>query len=177
MILPALVLLAPPNIELRDQTGSLQPVLVRAKATVLIIGLLDCPIARAYVPEITRLHQRFSRDGVDWKYISVDSESSPRGLRQFAREYKLPFPALLDPKHLTVAMTGAKAVPTAAVFDSGGNPRYCGRIDDRFPALGVQRTPRESTLRLAIEAILQGRPPQSRRTLVVGCVIPPLPGR
>ena len=172
MILPALILLAPPLLELRDESGHLRPVLGRRKATVLIIGLLDCPIARAYVPEMSRLHSRFSKNGVDWKYVSVDSDATAQRLRQFAREYKLPFPALLDPDHLTVTMTGAKAVPTAAVFNASGRMLYCGRIDDRFPTLRIQRVPRESTLRLAIEAILAGKTPLAKRTLVVGCAIP-----
>jgi AhpC/TSA family len=175
MIVPALLLLSPPRIELRDQDGKLRPVFGRAKATVLVIGLLDCPIARAYVPELTRLHRRFSPTGVDWKYISVDSDASPKDLKQFARSYGLPFPALLDPKHFTVTLTGARAVPAVALFDANGTMIYCGRIDDRFPELGVQRAPRESNLRRAIEAWRLGKPPEPARTRVIGCAIPPLP--
>jgi AhpC/TSA family len=175
MILPALLLLSPPQIELRDQGGKLRPVFGRAKATVLVIGLLECPIARAYVPELTRLHRRFSPTGVDWKYISVDSDAASKDLKQFARSYGLPFPALLDPKHVTVTLTGARAVPTVALFDATGRMLYCGRIDDRFPELGVQRAPRESSLRQAIESWHQGKPPKAARTRVIGCAIPPLP--
>jgi hypothetical protein len=49
---------------------------------------------------------------------------------------------------------------------------YLGRIDDRFPDLGVRREePTTHELRDALDAVLAGKPVETPRTLAVGCFI------
>jgi hypothetical protein len=50
---------------------------------------------------------------------------------------------------------------------------YRGRIDDRVADFGKRRVePTRRDLRLALDAILAGKPVPARRTKAVGCYIP-----
>src|SRR5262249_820930 len=55
-------------------------------------------------------------------------------------------PVLLDPRHQLVAATGVTTTPEVAVVTADGRIAYRGRIDDRYPQIGVHRqgpTPRD----------------------------------
>jgi hypothetical protein len=173
MTLAALLLLAPPTVALPDARGNRIPLLVSGKPTVLVLGILGCPIAKGYAPELGRLAGTYRAQGVQWRFVILDGDAPSTDLVAFAKQYRIPFPILQDADHLTVTLTKAKAVPTAVLFDAQGRMRYVGRIDDRYPALGIQRKPREANLDQAIQAVLKGKNPSPARTAVVGCVIPP----
>ncbi len=79
---------------------------------------------------------------------------------------------LLDPKRQLVQKTGATLTPEVAVLSTDGELLYRGRINDRFPRIGIQRDkPTKTELRDALEAILAGKAVTVSRTKAVGCVI------
>jgi hypothetical protein len=59
------------------------------------------------------------------------------------------------------------------VLSPSGDVLYRGRIDDRVADFGKRRVePTRRDLRLALDAILAGKPVQARLTKAVGCYIP-----
>ena len=140
---------------------------------VRIFVLEDCPIARQYAPEIKRLQATFQPKGVRFTLVHVDPHTTDASAKRFAKAFGFTFGYLLDPKHKLAKAAGVQAVPTASVH-ANGKLTYVGRIDNRYPELGVLKKPTRADLRIAIEEILAGKPITEAKTKVIGCVLPTL---
>jgi hypothetical protein len=140
------------------------------KATVLIYVLDGCPIARKYTPEINRIYREFSPKSVGMYLVFAEPDIKPAAVRSMTREFGLLPRAFID-RSLAI-QSKIKAVPTAVLYDAKGVTRYHGRIDDRFPALGVQREPRRRDLNVAISELLSGKRVSIPRTETIGCLLP-----
>lgn len=143
-------------------------------ATVVLFVAVDCPIANRYAPEINRLRAGFQHRGVRFWLVYPDREQASETIRKHVREFNLVgAEPLRDLKRQLVKRSQARVTPEAALFNPAGELVYHGRIDDRFPALGVSRNqPSEHTLELALESLLAGRPIASKETRAIGCQIP-----
>jgi hypothetical protein len=142
------------------------------KATVLFFVMHECPIANGYAPEINRISSEYSTKGVRSFVVYVESDLSPEKVREHARDYGYKT-VVLDPEHRLVRATGATVSPEAVVLAASGELLYRGRIDDRAVDFGKRRVePTRRDLRLALDAILDGRPVPARQTKAVGCYIP-----
>jgi hypothetical protein len=162
-------------ISVLDLSGaSVQPLAdVGQKATVLFFVMHECPVANGYAPEIARINSAYSSKGVRCFVVYVENDLTPENARAHARDYGYKSGAVLDPKHLLVKAAGATISPEAAVFSPSGEVLYRGRIDDRVADLGKRRVePTRRDLRLALDAILAGKPIPARLTRAVGCYIP-----
>jgi hypothetical protein len=84
------------------------------------------------------------------------------------------YPAILDSRHDLVEKAGATIVSEVAVFSSGGQLKYRGRIDDRYAALGKPRqVVTQRDLVNALDALLGRRSVANPKTEAFGCFIPP----
>ncbi len=146
-----------------------------ARATVLLFIAHDCPIANGYAPEIRRIASAYGPRGVAFDLVYVEPGLSPVAARAHEASYGYRLSALRDTSHVLVKMTGADVTPEAVVLAPDGTVLYRGRIDDKYPTLGIQRTViTRHDLRAALDAVLAGRPVSVRDTQAVGCAIPPL---
>ena len=139
------------------------------KATVVVVVLAECPIAQKFSPEMIRLAKDYGPRGIRFVMAFVDAE--PTAIRAQMRSYGLAFAGARADRRL-LDLIRPEAVPTASLIRADGKVAYVGRIDDRFPSLGVQREVRRHDLRLALDALLAGRPVVPSRTPVVGCALP-----
>jgi hypothetical protein len=175
LVLGTAVVVAAPTVEsVTDLTGAAVNPLDGSEDAprVLVFARTDCPISNRYAPEVQRLYERFTKDGVRFWLVYVDPEQPVDEVRKHLDEYSYTLPALRDPAHELVALTGVKVTPEAAVFDGDGKLVYRGRIDNRYVAFGKAR--QEATvhdLRQALEAVLDGRPVAEATTQGVGCYI------
>ncbi|RYG23222.1 redoxin domain-containing protein [bacterium] len=170
MIAP-LLLLAASSLSLRTVTGTterLYPTNDR-KATVVFVVLAECPIARKFSPEIARIARDYGRRGV--RFVMAFADGTPASIKAQMKSFELPFPAAKADAGL-IKLLKAATVPTAAIVAPSGKLPYVGRIDDRFPTLGVQRKPRRADLRIALDQFLAGKPVSPARTEVIGCGLP-----
>jgi len=145
-----------------------------SRVTVLFFITPDCPISRAFAPEMGRLAKEM---GDRCRFYAVHEELTTTGAvaDRWQSDYRFPFPALLDRRERFARSIGVAAVPTAAVFDRQGKLRYLGAIDDRFPDLGAQLPrPMHRPLRDALGQVLAGGPVKVPRTHVTGCALPRL---
>ena len=135
----------------------------------------DCPIANRYAPEIVRLSDLFSPQGVAFWLVYADPPPDAQAIRAHLRAYGLPDQALRDPEHALVRAAGARVTPEAVVFipDPGG-PKlvYRGRIDDRYQDFGRMRpSATVHDLEDALTAVLSGRTVARSEAPAVGCFI------
>lgn len=141
------------------------------KATVLIFLAQDCPVTNATAPELARLASKFTPRGV--RFFGIYTSETAAEINTHRRDYGLNFPGLLDPKCDLARVAGATRMPEAAVFSPSGKLLYRGRIDDRAIKAGrIRPTPSRHDLRLALESILAGQPPDPRFTPAIGCYLP-----
>lgn len=142
------------------------------RATVALFVRTDCPISNRYAPEVRRIHETYSKQGVAFWLIYPDPDVEDDAIREHLEAYSYPMPALKDPEHRLVRRAGAKITPEAALFDSDGKLVYLGRIDDRYVDFGKsRREPTRHDLALALDALLAGRPVELDRTKAIGCFI------
>jgi peroxiredoxin len=146
-----------------------------ARAVVLVFTAIDCPISNRYAPELQRLYERFGPKGVRFWLVFADPREKAEAVRRHVADYGYRFPALRDPEHALVRLTGASVTPEAVVFvhDTAGPRRaYRGRIDDWYVDFGLSRAaPTTHDLQDALDAILAGRPVPAPTTRAVGCAI------
>jgi thiol-disulfide isomerase/thioredoxin len=172
---PALRADAASTITVRNLHGkTVRPLVAKQrKATVLLFIAHDCPISNAYAPEISRIYRSYRDKQIAFYLIYVDPGLKPETAAKHSKDYRLSIPALLDPSHKLVELTGAMVTPEAAVVGRDGKLLYRGRIDDLYLDFGKRR--HEATkrdLREALDAVVAGKKPAARTTKAVGCYIP-----
>jgi Flp pilus assembly protein TadD len=142
------------------------------RATVFLFTTTDCPIANRYAPEMARLHNVFSPQGIRFWLVYVNPAESVASIRSHTRQFSYPMRALRDPRHDLVKRFGATVTPEAVVVDRGGRVQYRGRIDDRYVDFGVARpVATKRDLEEALTAVVAGRPAPNAITRAVGCII------
>jgi hypothetical protein len=140
--------------------------------TVLIFVSIDCPVSNRYAPEIKRLYDQFTPQGVRFRLVYPNPLDSAADIAAHISTYAYPPIARHDPNHELVKRAGATITPEAAVFDRNNRLVYLGRIDDRFVELGRERpVATRHELRDALSALVTGKAVRSSRTQAVGCFI------
>ena len=146
-----------------------------ARAVVLVFVHFGCPISNRYAPEIQRIQQRFSKDGVDFWLVVPDAEESAGALRNSLREFGYHMGLIRDPDQSLVRLSQVAVTPEVAVFLPGGQLVYHGRIDNRHADFGCTRpVPTRRDLVDVLESIRAGKPVPFHTSSPVGCSIPPL---
>ena len=164
------------ELVLPDPSGTervVLPVQAEAKATVFLFAAVDCPISNAYAPEVHRIRDEYTPQGVEFLLVYADTDSTPEDVARHVEDYGYALPALLDFEHELVRHTGASMTPEAVVLAPDGELVYRGRIDDLWVGYGKQRpkaTRRE--LRLVLDAVLRGERPEVDWAEPIGCFIP-----
>jgi thiol-disulfide isomerase/thioredoxin len=141
------------------------------KAVVLLFVRSDCPISNRYAPELQRLYERYSSQGLDFRLVYPEPGLTAAAMAKHRDEYGYTIPALLDTRHQYVRRSGARITPEAAVF-AHGQFIYVGRIDDRYADIGKARP--EATrhdLEEVLAAVVAGKSMRRRETTAVGCTI------
>ncbi len=141
------------------------------RVRVFLFTRTDCPISNRYAPEVQRLAREFAKDGFRFWLVYLDPGEPGEQIARHSEEFGYQQPALRDPEHRLVRLTGAEVTPEAAVF-LGEKLIYRGRIDDRYVAFGQARPePTVRDLQEVLGALAAGQVPQPRTTRAVGCYI------
>jgi peroxiredoxin len=145
-----------------------------AQAVVLFFFATECPISNRYSPEINRLVDEYAASGVAFYGVNSDPEIGAPAVRRHAEEYGFDFPVLMDPTQILASRTGVTLTPTAVILSPAGEVRYRGRFDNRYLDFGKYRNVDiKPDLRLALDAMLSGRPIAQPVTIPIGCALPP----
>jgi thiol-disulfide isomerase/thioredoxin len=141
------------------------------KAVVLFFVRSDCPISNRYAPDIRKLYEKYSSQGIEFHLIYSEPGLTASAMERHRQEYGYTIPALLDPDHRYVSRAGAHVTPEAAVF-AHGDLIYLGRIDDRYVDVGKARLEaKRHDLEEVLITVLAGQSLKLRQTKAVGCAI------
>jgi peroxiredoxin len=92
--------------------------LLEHSPVVAIFFKVSCPVCQFTIPFLERLHRRYGGDGVTFLGISQDDA---RATQNFAKEYGMTFPLLLDDNGYPVSNAyGLTNVPTIFLIDTDG---------------------------------------------------------
>jgi len=91
---------------------------------------ISCPVCQFTFPFLERLHKRYGGDGVTFLGISQDDA---RDAKEFAKEFGVTFPMLLDDENGYVVSNayGLTNVPTIFLIDTGGTVKVSSMGFDR----------------------------------------------
>lgn len=149
-----------------------------ARAVALFFIAPECPISNRYAPEINRLVAAYAAQGVVFYGVHSDPAIGAQSVRQHAQDYGFKFPSLLDPTQILASQTGVTITPTAVILSPDGELLYRGRIDNRYLDFGKYRDAGvKPDLRLALDAVVVGKPVADPFTKSIGCALPPPGGQ
>jgi peroxiredoxin len=141
------------------------------KAFVVVFTGTECPLANLYIPTLVELHEAYAGKEVQFLAINSNSQDSFNQVSAHAQARGIPFPVLKDFDQRAADAFGAKRTPEVFLLDAQRVIRYHGRIDDQY-GIGYQRdNPTRRDLALALEAVLEGKPPEVAQTQIPGCII------
>jgi hypothetical protein len=141
------------------------------KATVLLFVSSECPISNRYAPEIRRLHEKFSTNGIRFRLVYPDDKAE--SIQTHTNQYGLSMGTTRDPNHELVKRGQVTVTPEAAVFTPEGRLVYHGRIDNRHVALGKERpVATEHDLEEVLDDLIEGRRVRYGYRQAIGCYIP-----
>lgn len=157
-----------------DHRGQIHSLASKSDQAVRVFVFLtaECPIAKSYVPTLRRLSEQWqeSSESIVLYGVWADATTKPSQVAQFAEEYQIPFPLLLDTDQRLGEELQPKFVPEAVVLDSEGHVVYRGRIDDTYTDLGRRRpSATVNDLADAVTAVVSGKPVVRSETTAVGC--------
>ena len=158
---------------LKDYRGKLHTLsdFKDSKFVVAIFLGTECPLAKLYAPRLAKLSEEFASQSVSFIGINSNQQDSLAEIAGHARQHGIKFPVLKDLSNEFANQVGAERTPEVFVWDSTGEVRYHGRIDDQFGVGYVRSEPTTHDLRTALEELLSGKDVSSPVTEAVGCII------
>lgn len=134
--------------------------------TVVIFFSTRCPISNAFNHRRNLLYHDY-RNRVRFIVIDSNSNESLDEVRTYADDVGFDFPVYRDLDNHAADLFGARNTTESFVIDPTGVVRYRGYIED---APNPERTTKQG-LRLAIEAVISGKPVLTPETKGTSCAI------
>jgi thiol-disulfide isomerase/thioredoxin len=92
----------------------------KGNVTLLNIWATWCPPCRAEIPDLQKLHDRYSSRGFNVVGVSVDAEGASQEVRDFVREKAMRYPVVLDPEGALADMFETPVIPMSVLVDREG---------------------------------------------------------
>lgn len=144
------------------------------KATVVVFWCNHCPYVKHVRDGFLPIAREYAAKGVGFVAISANDaqaypDDAPEQIAVEAKRLAYPFPYLHDATQKVALAYGATCTPDFFVYDDKLLLRYRGQLDGARPGNGVAVT--GADLRLALDALLNGKPPAEMQTPSCGCNI------
>jgi peroxiredoxin len=112
------------SLPLMDGAGSASIAEHRGKVVYLTFWASWCIPCRQEMPYLAQLWERHREQGFEVLAVNVDEDVQKA--RDFAEEYKIAFPVLLDTDRAVSSTYRVPGFPTHYVIDRGGHIRFSG---------------------------------------------------
>jgi peroxiredoxin len=156
------------DFTVRDLSGK-EVAFAALKGPVTVVTFISttCPISNAYDDRMNAVYQDYSARGVKFIFVNANSNEPPAVVEKHAKDVGFTFPVYKDPRNALADRFGATVTPESYVIDETGAIRYHGQIDDSRNEARIQTR----GLRMALDAVLAGKPVQVQETKAFGCTI------
>ena len=155
-------------INLHEQHDESQP------ATVIMFICNHCPYVKHVNPAIVQLAKDYQSRGVRFIAINANDienypDDSPEHMKETAVTVGYTFPYLFDETQEIAKAYQAACTPDFYVFDHDLHLIYRGQLDNARP--GNEIKPDGSSIRVALDAVLNGQPVSIEQKPSMGCNI------
>jgi peroxiredoxin len=137
------------------------------KAVVLVFAGIECPRSTASEPRLGDLAKKYGAQDVAFYVINSNWSESVEAIAERVKKIAFPIPVLKDAKNKVADLYRIEIQPAAVVLDGDLRIRYRGLIDDHK----TEELVRHPYLRQAIDAVIAGKDPETKKTEPVGCAI------
>ena len=140
---------------------------LRGPVTVVIFIATQCPVSNSYNQRMNALYKDYGSKGVKFIFLNANKSEPAGNVREHAKTAGFVFPVYKDADNVVADKFGAEVTPESYVIDNAGVVRYHGYIDDSMNEARV----RKQGLRLALDAVIAGKPVEVSETKAFGCSI------
>jgi peroxiredoxin len=157
-----------PDFQVRDLDGkSVAFSSLKGPITVVTFIATECPVSNSYNQRMSDLYRDYTAKNVKFIFVNANRSEPASEVRDHAKRVGFPFAVYKDPDNVLADRFDAQVTPESFVIDSSGTIRYHGSIDDNMnePRVHTRR------LRIALDALLDGKPVASTETKAFGCTI------
>jgi thiol-disulfide isomerase/thioredoxin len=140
---------------------------LKGQLTVVTFIATQCPVSNAYNDRMIALYKDYSSKNVKFVFVNANRSEPASEVREHAKRVGFSFPVYKDPDNVIADRFDAQVTPESYVIDNGGVLRYHGSIDDEMNVARVHT----QRLRLALDALLAGKPIPATETKAFGCTI------
>jgi len=140
---------------------------LRGPVTVVTFIATQCPVSNAYNQRMIALFRDYSPKDVRFIFVNANRSEPASEVREHSKRAGFPFPVYKDSNNVVANRFGAEVTPENYVIDASGVIRYHGSIDDSQNEARI----RTRGLRLALDALLAGKPVTTAETKAFGCTI------
>jgi peroxiredoxin len=144
----------------------------RSKSTLVVFICNHCPYVKARIGDIVSLQSKFNP--AELQVIGINSndpnykDEGFDNMVQFAKDYNLNFPYLIDDTQQTARDFGAVCTPDPFLLDSGKNLAFHGKIND---ALEPEARPTVNVMEKNVRQLLKGEKIEKDFDPSIGCSI------
>jgi len=140
---------------------------LRGPITVVTFISTQCPVSNSYNERMNAVYKDYNAKGAKFIFVNANRTESASEVRDHAKRVGFAFPVYKDPDNVLADRFNAQVTPESYVIDSEGIIRYHGSIDDSQNESNVHT----QRLRLALDAVLAGKPIETAETKAFGCSI------
>ena len=140
---------------------------LKGPITVVTFIATQCPVSNSYNQRMIDLYKDYAPKNIKFIFVNANRSEPPSEVRDHARRVGFPFAVYKDPDNVLADRFNAQVTPESYVIDGSGIIRYHGSIDDSMNESRVHTR----VLRVALDALLGGKPVTSTETKAFGCTI------
>ena len=144
------------------------------KGTLIVFICNHCPYVIHIIDKMIEISKDYNKKGIKSVFISSNNiethpQDGPIEMKKYAAEKDFSVPYLYDESQETALKFKAACTPDFYLFDSNQKLVYRGRFDDARP--GNEKPITGSELRIALENLLNDKPPLENQMPSLGCNI------
>jgi hypothetical protein len=113
------------------------------------------------------LYKDYSPRDVRFVFLNANRSEPASEVHEHSKRAGFPFPVYKDANNVVANRFGAEVTPESYLIDGSGVIRYHGSIDDSQNEARIQTR----RLRVALDALLSGKPVAVTETKAFGCTI------
>ena len=140
---------------------------LRGPVTVVTFISTQCPVSNGYNQRMIALYNEYSPKDVKFVFLNANHNESANEVKAHSKRAAYVFPVYKDTNNVVADRFGAQVTPESFVIDRTGAIVYHGAIDDSQNEARI----RTRGLRMALDAVLAGKPVEPAETKAFGCSI------
>ncbi len=132
----------------------------------------ECPFSRYHhetIKTMTDLAAKYKDKNVAWLGINSTGHATAEKDKEFAEEFKIPYPILSDFSGDVGHLYGAKTTPHMFIIDPNGIMVYDGAIDDA--PMGKTKNGVTNYVDTALDELMNGKKITTPQTKPYGCTV------